>query len=241
MHSFFECFLHVHNIVWSNFFLDPSKLPITPSPQPHALLFLPTGSISDAGMHMAIGPTTQAWRTHIPEEKCPPSLSIHKLRIIPHPDVLTQEPSSIHAEAFIALSCAGPDNAVQLCEFMCAMSLSCLKTLLYSSPSQTLALTIFLPHLLWPLGLAVGEIYNIDASFRTESYAAMCSLYFDQLCVSVLTIIQLQRRACLMRHETCTDQWSSRKIFRMQFNKIIENPPLRPVFSPTMSSSSGLQ
>lgn len=84
---------------------------------------------------MAVEPTTQPWRDHISEEKCLPSLSIHKLRIIPHPDVVTQEPSSIHAEAFIALSCAGPGNAVQLCEFMCVIALSCLKTLLYSNPS----------------------------------------------------------------------------------------------------------
>ena len=99
-------------------------------------------------MHMAVEPTTQEWRAHIPEEKCPPSLSVHKLRIIPHPDVLTQEPSSILAEAFIALSCAGPGHAVEFCEFMCVTAMSYLKTLLYSSPSQTLAFTIFLPHLL---------------------------------------------------------------------------------------------
>lgn len=86
-------------------------------------------------MHMDVGPTTQAWRDHIPEEKCPPSLRVHKLRLIPHPDVVTQEPSSIHAKAFIALSCAGPDNAVQLCEFMCVMALSCLKTLLCNNGS----------------------------------------------------------------------------------------------------------
>lgn len=99
-------------------------------------------------MHTAVGPTTQAWTDHIPEEKCPPSLHMHKLGIILHPDVLTHEPSSIHAEAFIALSCAGPGNAVQLCKFTCVTALSCLKTFLYSSPSQILALTIFLPHLL---------------------------------------------------------------------------------------------